>query len=625
MKRFLQISLLLVSAAILSLLLYSACGKDKATPTDPNANLDEWTILSYGAGNNNLDYSQGGTSYVIEDVQEMEKIGSSDKVNIIAMVASLRTGGNAKYYYIEQYPDDLGDNISSTILEDMGGKDMSDANTLKDFLVYGITNYPAKKYMVIIDDHGSGWRGSCSDEQNGSGNVMTMYEMANAVESAKSTTGIGNIDIFNFHCCLMSQVEVAYELRNCADYMLGSEFVMPMESIFGCVEWLGNLVANPTTAPLDLAKNIVTAVDNSARAKQKLSHFAVTDLSEMSRLAARLDHLGTQLRTTANAYWWEVYQAWFSSWNTDYDDPSFIDIRDFCNKVKQQPNLQNINLVSDAADSVIAVINDAVKLTKTNVVGVTRGGMTIHMPYLIDMYDSTNYARLGFQNTGWTNFLSIYIHGLEPFLGNSLTVNVDPANGGAVAVNPDLQSYQQGDTVTLTATAANGYLFDHFSDGTNNFTSNPFAFTFPDGNLTMTAYFVVDGGGGSSATISGTISWPGHTLSNFTYAFADTASGASVYLVEQATVNPSTGSYTITINNMTSSMNLLFEAQDDVNNSQPWYPDAGDGWGYYDADSDGSWTVNDAITVYPGNTISGANITLITITLSSQQNSAFDR
>lgn len=106
------------------IVIFVGCGGDKGTNNSPA--LDEWTILSYGAGNNNLDNSEGGNSYCIEDVQEYQKIGSTDQVNVIAMVASLKTGGNAKYYHIEKFPDDLGDNLSSTVLEDLGGKDMSD-------------------------------------------------------------------------------------------------------------------------------------------------------------------------------------------------------------------------------------------------------------------------------------------------------------------------------------------------------------------------------------------------------------------------------------------------------------------------------------------------------------------
>lgn len=50
-----------------------------------------------------------------------------------------------------------------------------------------------------------------------------------------------------------------------------------------------------------------------------------------------------------------------------------------------------------------------------------------------------------------------------------LTVNIAPADGGVVEVNPDLSVYEEGNTVTLTATASEGYSFGSWSgDYTGN-------------------------------------------------------------------------------------------------------------------------------------------------------------
>jgi len=439
---------------------------------------------------------------------------------------------------------------------------------------------------------------------------MTMVDMATAFRAAINETDIGKFDLITFHCCLMSQVEVVYELRDCADYMVASEFAMPMESVLGSVEWLGDLVAAPTTSPKDLAKKIVTAVYNAGVDKQKYVHMAATDLVQADRLAARVDDLGTQLSTTATVYWNEVYDAWSSTWNTDLDHPAYVDIRNFANNIKQQPNLKNINLVRNAADSIIAVMNDIITMTKTNVAGITRGGLTIHMPYVLSMYDSTNYARLDFQDVGWTNFLSIYIRGLEQTQTLSLTVNISPAGGGTVTINPDQEGYQSGDVVVLEAIPASGYTFNHWELGGESYTYNPVQLTFGQQDVVITAHFT-GGGGSQSATITGTITWPGHSLSGHTYVFADSLYNSSLYLVEQTTVNPSTGSFTLVIENLTQQVWLAFEAQDDVNANSPWQPDAGDAWGFYDANVDAQW--NDLIGVSPGQTLTGVNITMSTV------------
>lgn len=103
------------------LLLASHCGKKG---TEPGSKTRLWTIMGYFDGNNNLDVSQAGTSYIIGDVQEMEKVGSSDAVTAVTMVSSLKTGGNSNYYLIEKHSAELPDKISSKKLKDLGTKDM---------------------------------------------------------------------------------------------------------------------------------------------------------------------------------------------------------------------------------------------------------------------------------------------------------------------------------------------------------------------------------------------------------------------------------------------------------------------------------------------------------------------
>ncbi len=520
MRKAKALSLFPIFLIGLALILVSGCGKKSNNPdTKP-----EWTILVYADGNNNLDYTQGGNSYCIQDIQDLQQVGSTENVNIIAMVSSLRTGGIAKYYYIEHYPDDLGDNISSRMLANKGTKDMSDPATLREFLNYGLSNYPAKKYMLIIDDHGGGWRGACEDEQNGSGNLMTMVDMATAIKQSLTAAGIDKFDVITFHACLMSMVEVAYELRNCANYLVASEFSMPMESVLGADTWLTQLTGTPTMSGNELANAIPPAVYQAGVTKQKIVHMAATDLSKMQRLAAKIDNFGTQLHTSAGDYWLEVLDAWLNTHTTNYDDPANVDLREFAMKVKQEPNLQNINLIRYACDSVISALNDAIEITNTNAPALPRGGLTIYMPYRTAMYEETNYGRLAFAQVGWAGFLSDFIGTIEQLLSN----------------------------VT---------------------------------------------------TISGTITWPGHTLSH-PYAFLDTSHSAYIYgiLPTPASTN---GAYTMQFQ-LNGTLQAYIEAWDDLDNDGTI--DSNEPLGYYDANNNNHW--DDMLTLQGGQTITNANIPL---------------
>jgi len=389
--------------------IFSGCSKKKSTsPTSGGiTGEDTWTVIGYFDGNNNLDYMLNGSSYTIADVQEMEAVGSTDKMKIIVALGAMKTGGNVRYYYVEKKSGELPDSISSRVLVNLGTKDMSDQRTLQDFLSYVKSNYPAKHYVLIIDDHGSGWRGACVDDQNGSGRIMSVTNMKNAIAST-----LGKVDLLVFHACLMAQVEVAYEFKDCADYLLGSEFTLPMESILGSAEWLDTLRKNPSIAPVELSRRIVQAVYNAAQRKGKRTHFAAIDLKKVGILGANIGHFGNHLVTESGDHWGEVKDAWGRTHFTDYDDPAFVDLREFANNIRNTsiaPNLANNIIIRAYADTIIANINDAVVMTMTNVAGLTRGGLTIHFPSNLEQFDSTNYCHLSFRATNWHAFLSQFI------------------------------------------------------------------------------------------------------------------------------------------------------------------------------------------------------------------------
>ncbi len=412
--------------ALILAVLVSGCGKDN--PTEPKSER-VWTIMGYFDGNNDLDISQAGTSFIIGDVHDMEKIGSTDEVSVVLMVSSLKTGGNAGYYEVEKHPDELPDKISSTKKKDLGTKDMSDPQTLKDFISWAVQNYPAKHYMLIIDDHGGGWRGTCVDTQNGAGDFMSVPELRNALKDSP------HLDVIVFHACLMSMVEVAYELKDLADYMVASEFKMPVRGVLGSDEWLAELVANPQMDAYSLAEKIAQAVYNKGEAAQRAVHMAVIDLSKASTLGSKVSNLGNMLVTETRGYWNEVLHAWGQTHVTNLDDPAFVDLREFVKRLTQEEHLKDINLIKNAAEEVINAVNSTVKFTKTNAAGIPRGGLTIHFPSDEAQFDSSNYVELAFRETNWHNFLSVFLRSIRQHQANTVISGTVSWPGHALSAN----------------------------------------------------------------------------------------------------------------------------------------------------------------------------------------------
>lgn len=121
-----------------------AASKKAAVPAP--AELAEWTLLIYMAGDNNLD-SFGG-----KDITEMKTVGSSDKLHIIVQRDSAKKGSQATRMRIRK-----GTSIESDVLEPLGKINTGDPAVLEDFLVWGLTNFPAKRTMAVLWNHGSGW------------------------------------------------------------------------------------------------------------------------------------------------------------------------------------------------------------------------------------------------------------------------------------------------------------------------------------------------------------------------------------------------------------------------------------------------------------------------------------
>ncbi len=115
--------------------------------------VKQWTVLVYLCADNDL--AMAG----VKDLNEMETVGSTDDVNIVVQFdgSSKHSPGyeGSKRYYVVH--DEDMDHIASTVVEDLGEVNMGKAETLYEFLKWGISNYPARKYFVVLWNHGDGW------------------------------------------------------------------------------------------------------------------------------------------------------------------------------------------------------------------------------------------------------------------------------------------------------------------------------------------------------------------------------------------------------------------------------------------------------------------------------------
>jgi hypothetical protein len=168
------------------------------------------TLLSYLAFNND----KGGFRNELPPVINLHELaGSSGLMNVIMESFGIEPN-DAKLYYI--VPDNDKNKIISPYTQFPKQLDAANYRTLQDYLKWGFSTYPSQKKLLTINNHGGAYLGIARDD--GSGKIMSVPALARAIGN-----GAGRVDVLSLDACLMSTMEVGYELRNAADVMVGSE------------------------------------------------------------------------------------------------------------------------------------------------------------------------------------------------------------------------------------------------------------------------------------------------------------------------------------------------------------------------------------------------------------------
>jgi len=373
----------------------------------------EWTVMIYLDADNNLE------SAGIDDINEMEIVGSSDDVNIVVQVdripySVLATNNqgyaddvsngdwtNTRRYYITQDFDSYIIN-SQLIGGDLGELNMGDPQTLVDFASWATINYPAKKYLLVIWNHGGGFRSPAYttkdiawDDTSG-GDKITMPELEYALSDINTQIG-KKIDIVGMDACLMAMTEVAYQIKDYADILVASEENEPADG------WpydtiLGELAGNPFISSEQLAVDIVDKYIFSYP-YNNVTQSAI-DLSYIDTLAGQLSNLALAIMSDSSTTKSKYVLASVSS--QYYGDWDFIDLYDFCNQLLTYSNSLD---VKNIALNIQQTLNYSVIKSGYSGGSVSGSkGLSIYFPYTAYhyYYNYTNFA----QDTFWDEMLS---------------------------------------------------------------------------------------------------------------------------------------------------------------------------------------------------------------------------
>jgi hypothetical protein len=395
-----------------------------------------WTFMVYMAGDNSLD-PEG-----VQDLKEMKKVGSSNEVNVIAQF-DRATGHEAKRYYLRK-----GGKVDDDAVASLGKVNTGDPQNLTEFIEWGVKTYPAKHYALVLWNHGQGWDDTdiYADERYRSLRRLASGQVRHALfhtpvrralkraihdedfkailldDDAKDfldnlemkqvvadTAKLLNrkLDLLGMDACLMSMIEVGYQIHQSVEFTVGSEQIEPGNG------WpydlvLAKLVKKPDMTPRDLSAVIVD---------QYLASYTDDSVTQSACNLSQVDALATAIAGLANALKGRLGDAATKlsilevrAKVQSYAVPDNIDLVDFCLLLAQAAAGSEI---AQRCQQVIQAVQSGYVL-KQGYKGTdleNSHGVAIYFPRLAV---SPLYAGLDFsQKTGWDEFLKAYLKAIR--------------------------------------------------------------------------------------------------------------------------------------------------------------------------------------------------------------------
>jgi hypothetical protein len=200
----------------------------------------DWTLMMYWDADNSLEFC---TEFAMTTWEAA--LTTNAHVNIVALIDILSADGIWIYDFVDG---------KRHLVAEWSEMNTSDPATLEKFVKYSMAKFPAKNTMLVLQDHGYGWRGICQDETNGDV-LMSMDGIGSALRNVKASMG-KPVDILAFDACNMASLEGIYELRGAVSYVVGSETMVPFDGL-PYEMLITDLMAKPGMGAAELAMNIV--------------------------------------------------------------------------------------------------------------------------------------------------------------------------------------------------------------------------------------------------------------------------------------------------------------------------------------------------------------------------------
>lgn len=225
----------MIKQTIVYLFLSVCCLCSCTNKDEPVVNVSR-TMLIYMEVDNNL------TWYANDNIESILKGVTNKKLNGGNLLIYIDTqNGNPQLLQIKE---GKGGVMQKFVVKDYEEHNSASVEVLRQVINEVVAGFPADSYGLNISSHGTSWLPfdyesmTRSIGQDGS-NWMEITDLKEALPS-------GVFDFILFDACYMSGIEVAYELREKANYIIGSPTEVIAEG-FPYVETIENIFAEASS------------------------------------------------------------------------------------------------------------------------------------------------------------------------------------------------------------------------------------------------------------------------------------------------------------------------------------------------------------------------------------------
>ena len=337
---------------LVTVLLFG-CTLDKNIDIQGESISRKWTFIIYMAADNDLD------SAAMNNFKQLETVNYGNApISILVLLDRHPSGGgwsDTRVYEVRRDPSSISNPIIRSPRLDCPELGLTknseiDLNTADPFVLSGFIDfakraYPAEHYALFIWGHGSGWRsdGNATGSNtpfkafaadDTSGDYMLLPDFGWAIEGK-------GLSLIGFDTCFGAVMEVAYQVRNSAALLVGSEGLVHSRG-WNYKALFDDFISKPHLSITDLGDSIQNqyrenypTLTNATISQIQLSH--VENL--FNKFNAFSGAVATSITTketknlVMDVILNNVEQHYLSPTQSITPVDLFIDVHDFCIKI----------------------------------------------------------------------------------------------------------------------------------------------------------------------------------------------------------------------------------------------------------------------------------------------------